>query len=353
MHPRDVHESNFGDIISPVDTRSFDVTVPGAEARRPFEAHGITHIGLKREKNADQFLVGELQRVLKVKSTSLETERTRNVGTGPAGYLLVVADGVGISLAGDKASAIAVETMINHITAAMQLTKRGISLEQDLLNEFTKAIVQAHSRLIEEGKTNPELKGWATTITMAYTLGNRAYIGHVGDSRCYLVSGGVARAVTKDQTFAQVLIDQGVLTRTAAEGSRYHHVLASVVGGSDDPEVLSYMLSLESGDTLVLCTDGLFKHVTDEEIGQIAGGGTVETAAQDLVDAALRGGGSDNVTVVIGRFENPAAAVDPDLGEATVVVGNHKRENTVVDRLLEDSVDTEETVIVPKHRIDS
>lgn len=336
-----------------MDSRTLDVTIPGAQARRPFEAHGLTHIGLKREKNADQFLVGEIQRVLKVRSTSLETERTRSVGKGPAGYLLIVADGVGSTLAGDQASAIAVETMINHITAAMQLTKRGISLEQDLLNEFTSAIVQAHSRLIEEGKTNPALKGWATTLTMAYTLGNRAYIGHVGDSRCYLVSGGVARAVTKDQTFAQVLIDQGVLTRTAAEGSRYHHVLASVVGGSDDPEVLTYMLSLESGDNLVLCTDGLFKHVTDEEIGQLAGSGTVETAAQALVDSALRGGGSDNITVIIGRFENPESASEADPGETTVVAANQKTVSTVVDRLLMDSADLEETVIVPKYKIDS
>ncbi len=293
-------------------------TAAAASPKRPFEAHGVTHIGLKREKNADQFLVGEIQRILRVRSTSLQTERTRSVGTGPAGYLLVVADGVGTSLAGDQASAIAVETMINHITAAMQLSKRGLSLEQDLLNEFTKAIVGAHARLLEEAKTNPALKGWATTLTMAYTLGNRAYIGHVGDSRCYLVSKGVARAVTKDQTFAQVLIDQGVLTRTAAEGSRYHHVLASVVGGSDDPEVLSYMLSLESGETIVLCTDGLFKHVSDEEIGQLAGSGTVETAAQALVDAALRGGGSDNITVIVGRFQDHDA-VDDDLGDKTVV----------------------------------
>ncbi|HUF16558.1 MAG TPA: protein phosphatase 2C domain-containing protein [Thermoanaerobaculia bacterium] len=332
-----------------MDTRTLRQNAPATAARRPFEAHGVTHVGLKREKNADQFLVGEIQRVLRVRSTSLETERTRNVGKGPAGYLLVVADGVGSTLAGDQASAIAVETMITHITAAMQLTKRGVSLEQDLLNEFTKAIVQAHARLLEEGQTNPALKGWATTLTMAYTLGNRAYIGHVGDSRCYLVSKGVARAVTKDQTFAQMLIDQGVLTRTAAEGSRYHNVLASVVGGSDDPEVLSYMLALESGDTIVLCTDGLFKHVTDEEIGQLAGNGTVETAAQALVDAALRGGGSDNVTVIVGRFEIQEAT-EPEIGKATVVTP--KEEKKSVDASLGDAdmLDSDETMIVQKYK---
>lgn len=273
------------------------------QKKRPFDAAGLTHVGLRREKNADQFLVGEIHRVLRIKATSLDTERTRNVGTGPAGYLLVVADGVGSSTAGDRASAVAVETMITHITAAMQLSRKGVSLEQDLLQEFTKAIVGAHARLIEEAKTDPALRGWATTVTMAYTLGNRAYIGHVGDSRLYLVRDGEARMITKDQTFAQVLIDQGVLTRTAAEGSKYHHVLASVVGGSDDPEVLTYMLAMEGGDTLVLCTDGLPKHVSDEEIGRIASAaGTVEQTARDLIEAALLGGGSDNVTVVVGRM---------------------------------------------------
>jgi serine/threonine protein phosphatase PrpC len=267
-----------------------------------FQASGATHIGHKRKTNADQYLIGEMQRVLEIKESSVPSSSRRRFSAGPAGYLLVVADGVGSSSAGDQASAVAVETMIGYLSAAMQFSRTGVSLEEDLLEEFTEAICRAHHRLVDEVKLNPALKGMATTLTMAYILGLRAYIGHVGDSRCYLVRDGEAKPITKDQTFAQVLIDQGVLTKTRAEGSRWSHVLASAVGGDNAPEVLTYMLALKPTDALVLCTDGLVKHVRDADIGPCVGSRPAVEAARSLIDAALADGGSDNVTVVVGRF---------------------------------------------------
>jgi protein phosphatase len=198
---------------------------------------------------------------------------------------------------------VAVQTMIDYIAAAMQFSRTSVSLEQDLLREFNEAICRAHAELKTMGREKPELKGAATTLTMAYILGMRAYIGHVGDSRCYLVRGTIAQAITKDQTYAQMLIDEGVLTKTRAEGSRLHHVLASAIGGEDDPEVLTYMLSLDHHDAIVLCTDGLFKHLSDPEIGRHVGGRSAKEAASGLLQAALAGGGSDNITVIVGRFE--------------------------------------------------
>jgi protein phosphatase len=265
-----------------------------------FDASGATHIGLKRKNNADQYLIGQIRRVLEVVDASPAVSR-QPLNAGPAGCLLVVADGVGATAGSDQAAVTAIETMIAYIAEAMQLSKTGVSLEQDLLTEFNSAICSAHAKLKELGESDPQFQG-ATTLTMAYILGRRAYIGHVGDSRCYLVRGSIAQPITKDQTFAQMLIDQGVLTKTRAEGSRLHHVLSSAVGGQDDPEVLTYMLSLDGTETLVLCTDGLFKHLSDSEIGRHVAGRSAAEAARALRDAALAEGGSDNVTVVVGRF---------------------------------------------------
>jgi serine/threonine protein phosphatase PrpC len=281
-----------------------------------FDVSGATHVGLKRKTNADQFLISRMRRVLDIVDSSGGVARPQSTA-GPAGHLLAVADGVGSTSSGDQASAVAITTMIDYIADAMHLSRTGVTLEEDLLAQFNDAICSAHKKLLDMSTADPEFEG-ATTVTMAYILGMRAFIGHVGDSRCYLVRRGKAQPITKDQTYAQMLIDQGVLTRTRAEGSQLHHVLASALGGQEDPEVLTYMLALDPSDVLVLCTDGLFKHLSDQEIGRLAGQSSAAQAAQSLLNAALADGGSDNVTVIVARFDS-SAALDAEIdGDETV-----------------------------------
>lgn len=268
-----------------------------------FSVRGLTHRGKRRETNADHFLVAQLHRSLRVVDGSLEIPEGLEVG--PGGHLLVVADGVGDG-SGEEASELAVDSMLHYISGAMQFCRTNLSLEQDLLEEFTAAICASHEALLEESKSEPDRTGLATTLTMTYVLGLRAYVGHVGDSRCYLVRDGKATRITKDQTYAQMLIDQGLLSETKAGRSRLSHVLASALGGKDEarPSVLTYLMSLRQSDALVLCTDGLTKHVSDVEIAEeLSKHASAADSCKSLVETALDRGGSDNVTVIVGKFE--------------------------------------------------
>ena len=263
-------------------------------------AAGLTDLGRVRESNQDQFVVAEIQRTLAVLDSSLGLTSTPQVA-GPAGHLLVVADGVGGGAGGDRASALALKAFLRYATETMQLGRLGFSLDDDLLEEFSEAIHSSHSRVRREAQTRPELAGMATTLTMAYVLGLRAYIGHVGDSRCYLIRDGEALRLTRDQTYAQALVDRGVLLPRDADASRWSHVLANAVGGErrEQPEVLTYRCVLQEGDRLLLCTDGLTKHVPEVEIPKHFRDATAQESCSRLLEAALEGGGTDNVTVVV------------------------------------------------------
>jgi protein phosphatase len=126
----------------------------------------------------------------------------------------------------------------------------------------------------------------------------------VGDSRCYQLSGGVLRRITRDQTLAEALVDQGSLRRSQAEVSHLAHLLTSAVGGTDIMPVVS-VIDMSWSDVLLLCSDGLTKHVSDDEIAErLRTMTSAEQATRDLLAAALARGGTDNVTVLVGRAVN-------------------------------------------------
>jgi protein phosphatase len=128
------------------------------------------------------------------------------------------------------------------------------------------------------------------------------YLLHVGDSRCYRHRDGVLELMTRDQTLAQALVDAGALPPEAKEESGLRHVLWSAVGGSE-ARIEAQAADLHLGDDMVLCSDGLTKHVTDAEIqAQLESGDSAEAACRQLVELALARGGTDNITVIIGRI---------------------------------------------------
>lgn len=272
-----------------------------------FEVDGLSHTGKVRATNADRFLVGRVVRSFEVLAASEDVSARGVLPSGPGGTVLVVADGIGSSEFGHEASALTVETILGHFTRPLSLGRASgeSNLEDELVEQLGKVILESDERLKKEISERPSRKGMATTVTMAFVLGTRAWILHAGDSRAYLLRRGEAIRLTKDQTVAQVLVDSGVLDADAAENSRLKHILASAVGGSDAhlPDVLSYRVTLEPGDALVLCTDGLNKHVADEKLAEVvAGAPSASDACRKLVDLALEDGGSDNVTVVVGRL---------------------------------------------------
>jgi protein phosphatase len=142
----------------------------------------------------------------------------------------------------------------------------------------------------------------ATTLTLAIVVWPSAYEVQVGDSRCYYYSEGKLRQITRDQTMAQDLVDQGVIPKDQMAASPFSHVLASAIGGSEASPEVTRLDIRRRGSVVLLCSDGLTKHVTDDEIA--AHLKTMESAEQvcrALVDLALERGGSDNITVLVGR----------------------------------------------------
>ena len=153
---------------------------------------------------------------------------------------------------------------------------------------------RGHERLKEMFQTQG---GPATTVTLVTLVWPRAYVIHVGDSRGYFFRNGRLKQFTRDQTMGNYLVDIGAVTEQHAQKAGLYNVLSSAVGGDFVPTV--GVVDLEVGDVLLLCTDGLTKHVTDDRIAEVLSKEPPEAAAQWLIDDALAGGGTDNVTVVV------------------------------------------------------
>lgn len=267
-------------------------------------SHGITDRGLVREKNEDQFVVAEIRRMLRIRHSSL-SQPDALMGQG-LGQLFVVADGMGGHQGGEYASALAVASVenivLNTIGWLFRLKGEGI------LSEFQEALRATDRWVIEAAQRQPELKGMGTTLTVAYVTGNVLYLAHAGDSRCYLYRGGKLEQLTRDHTFVAALVQEGVITSEAAAQHTMRNVITNAVGGDKkgvEPEVHKHLLS--AGDVLLLCSDGLTEMMSDEEIAKELGTGprSPEDLCGVLVGTANARGGTDNITVVIARFDSP------------------------------------------------
>jgi protein phosphatase len=170
--------------------------------------------------------------------------------------------------------------------------------------------------LVERGRRDPALHGMGTTLTAARSLGRDLLIIHVGDSRAYLLRAGGLLRLTRDHTYAQLLVDTGRLRPDEVPDSRHRHILTNALGGSGgDVKVDTDWLQLEDADRLLLCSDGLTDLVDDEAITTILREATRSSdACGQLVQRALDGGGRDNVTVIVATYRLPEEPASP--GEA-------------------------------------
>jgi serine/threonine protein phosphatase PrpC len=270
---------------------------------------GVTHPGKVRESNEDQFLVAELSKSLLIVQTSLaQDDHTRLFG-GPPGKLLLVADGIGGTRGGRRASRLVVETVLRHVLDTMHWFFRlQHGEESDLIEELRAGLAECQKALEEVAANHPEYDRMGTTLTLAYLLWPRAYVIHTGDSRAYLFRDGGLQQITRDQTVAQRMVEAGVIKPDEVEGTRWARTLASCI--STRPDTLHtgiYRVSLQAGDTLLLCTDGLTNMVDNAKIaGQLAAipREGASAVADRLVAAANEAGGSDNITIVLGHFRH-------------------------------------------------
>jgi protein phosphatase len=273
--------------------------------RGKMDCFGLTDTGKVREVNEDQFLIADLNRSMLIHQTSLSHEDHTRLFGGSQGKLLLVADGMGGHAGGRRASALAVETLTSYALNTMPWFFRlSQASDADLEEELRAALEQCQKRIEDVASIDPQRARMGTTLTMAYLLWPRLYVVHAGDSRCYLHRGGRLEQITRDHTMAQRLVDQGVLQPDEAEGSRWSHVLYNCIGGGThelNPDV--YKATLNVGDSLLLCSDGLSKVVPDEQVRDLLGkkAGAEETCRR-LVAQANDLGGPDNITVVVAHF---------------------------------------------------
>ena len=211
------------------------------------------------------------------------------------GCLAVVADGMGGAAAGEVASQLALETVRD--------VYFGESNGRDTRESLIASLETANEVVHAKSGSNSDLSGMGTTCTALAIVGSDLYLGHVGDSRAYLVRGSSIEQLSEDHTLAAELAEMGRGLLTAPENA--HHVLTRNIGTYPQVEVAAReaALTLRTGDSIVLCSDGLSNLVQDEEILQIVLGHVPTDSCQALVDLARDRGGPDNITVVVGRLE--------------------------------------------------
>ena len=237
----------------------------------------LTDIGLKRKANQDQ-----------IGTFSNRSQQT----------LLLLCDGMGGHNAGDVAS----EMAIFDVGKAWEKTEKMVPVQAE---EWLKiAIESANNRIVEVSKEYIDLEGMGTTIVAIAVLGQKALVAHVGDSRAYQVDDGKLIPITKDHSFVQELLDRHIITAEEAQNHPQKNIVTQSVGVNDAIKIDTHWVSLQEGERLLLCSDGLTDMLTDEEITPLLNQETdLNQAAEALIQAANQAGGKDNISVILAEIE--------------------------------------------------
>ena len=272
-----------------------------------------SHTGYTRENNEDHFFVTKISRALQTLTTSLPTGEVPELAE-EVNYLMVVADGMGGHAAGEVASRMAISALVSlALDVPDWILKVDAAHAAEIEQRSRKLVQEVGALLVARGQREPSLRGMGTTLTAARSLGRDLFITHVGDSRAYLLRGRRLYHLTRDHTYAQLLVDVGELAPGDVATSRHRHVLTNALGGSSEAaQVDTDRLRLEDGDRLLLCSDGLTDLVDDPAITSIM----LETTRSDdacerLVQQALDAGGRDNVTVIVAAYQFPEGSARP------------------------------------------
>ena len=242
---------------------------------------GATHVGMVRTNNEDCFRIV------------------------PSLQLYVLADGMGGEAHGEVASSLAVETVVKHCLEGQENptaqlfgeAKPGLTPRTQ---RVLSAIHLANEKVFQSAEDHPEQQGMGATLTVAWIADSQLSIGHVGDSRIYLLRSGALQQLTSDHSLVAEQVRRGILTASEAEQSNLQSVLLRALGTQPEVEVDSEEVALFPGDVLLLCSDGLTRMVTEPEIaGALQSEPQPQQAAEKLVALANESGGIDNVTVVV------------------------------------------------------
>ena len=263
------------------------------------DVYGVTHAGKVRPENQDHFLLATVHKRVNVLATNLGTQQHLPLGEQRVAFLAMVADGVGGTEGGAEASATALEAVMQYLNDSMScLFDRDVA-ESTFIDMLQRCALQSHEAIRARQQDSGDTM--ATTLTLFMGVWPAYYLLQLGDSRYYLWREGRLTQVTRDQTLANDLVDQGILSRSQAPHTQFAHVLSSALGAESAEPVVT-RLRAEWDNVHLLCSDGLTKHVSDERIAErLAHMTSAKQVCEQLVQDALDDGGTDNITIIVGR----------------------------------------------------
>ena len=284
-------------------TAPVHVTRASMPLRKPhddeIDIFGLTHQGSVRKNNQDHFLLASLHKRVAVHQTSLPDLERLPVGEERLAYIAMVADGVGSGL-GEEASRIAVESAMQYVTRSMECYYHGAPTEEAFIVALQKAAMQAHASVRQRATEFPG-QSMSTTLTLLMGVWPWYYLLQVGDSRYYLYRDGQLNQLTRDQTMAEDMLADGTFKRTEAFMAKWSHILSSAIGGHQTDPVVTRVRN-DWRNVHLMCSDGLTKHVSNEQIAaRLRDMTSAKQACETLLQDALADGGSDNVTIIVGR----------------------------------------------------
>jgi len=267
---------------------------------------GRTDVGRTREHNEDAYLIADVGG-----AAPLPEGRATGFVADGRGLLFMVADGMGGAAAGEIASEMAVGTVLEMLAGRW---RDGATVDPaTFASALREAGEEANRRIHSCALEHPEYRGMGTTATIAGLLGDTLYLAQVGDSRAYLVRGGAARQITKDQSLLQRLVEAGEMTAEEAERSERRNIILQALGPEANVVIDLTHQQVRRGDVLILCSDGLSGLVRDEYIADVvADAGDMCDVCDRLITAANENGGPDNITVVAARFDGDGLPLASD-----------------------------------------
>lgn len=221
-------------------------------------------------------------------------------------FFMAVADGMGGHRAGEVASAIAIKSMVNQLQDAC--VREQAQTEPFAFLE--SCIAKTNQKIYMLSKTGLKFAGMGTTLTAAVCLPQAVYVAHLGDSRAYFLHAHTLTQITRDHTMVQEMVENGAIRPEDAPWHPYRHIITRALGIAKTQQIDTYQAPWERGDRVLLCSDGLTTHLSDEEIGQMLGDEemTLDAICHTMVDLALTRGGTDNVSVCIAEHDGGEAA---------------------------------------------
>ena len=259
---------------------------------------GKTDVGCVRQNNEDNFFMADL-----VDGFAPLPNETLTRLTNDNRVLLAVADGIGGAAAGEVASELAITGLKEEF-----LHFPGIGSSERLM----RAIQQVNQHIWNIGRKHIQYRGMATTLTVALVEGSKAYIAEVGDSRAYILRGDRIKQVTTDQSWLELMIEQGLMSREAAKSSKHRNMILQSIGGQQEVKVALTAVELAAGDILLLCSDGLSEKVSSAEMLVILRKTpSLEQACNQMITIAKDRGGEDNITLVVAHFDGNGLIANP------------------------------------------